>query len=70
MYLNLTSLCLSPLQSLQFVTRAATTMRASLKEPAKTKAMANESFSYNAGIWKEGKSQGKTPVSDLGAAGL
>ena len=54
----------------QFVTRAASTVRASLKEPAKTKAMANETFSYNAAPWSAGKSQGKTNVSELGKAGL
>jgi hypothetical protein len=54
----------------QFVTRAASTVRASLKDPAKTKAMANETFSYNAAAWKDGASLGKTKVTELGKAGL
>lgn len=35
-------------------------MRKALKEPAKTKAMANETFSYNSSIWEGGKMGTKT----------
>jgi hypothetical protein len=51
------------------VTRAASTVRAGLKEPAKTKAMSNEVFSYNVAKWDGGKSMGKKAVDKLTAAG-
>ena len=54
----------------QFLTRASSAVRASLKEPAKSKAMAQEKFSYNAAVWKDGASQGKTKISELAKAGL
>eukprot|EP00558_Chaetoceros_sp_UNC1202_P003658 CAMPEP_0197234792 /NCGR_PEP_ID=MMETSP1429-20130617/2446_1 /TAXON_ID=49237 /ORGANISM="Chaetoceros sp., Strain UNC1202" /LENGTH=70 /DNA_ID=CAMNT_0042693281 /DNA_START=70 /DNA_END=282 /DNA_ORIENTATION=+ len=54
----------------QYVTRAATAMRTALKEPAKTKAMANEAFSYNATVWEGGVGSGKKNISKLGDAGL
>lgn len=44
-------------------------MRAALKEPAKTKAMGNETFSYNAAKWEAGVSTAKVPVTNLSAAG-
>lgn len=53
----------------QYVTRASSTMRAALKEPAKTKAMGNETFSYNAAKWDAGAPIAKVPISNLSAAG-
>jgi len=53
----------------QYVTRAASTVRASLKEPAKSKAMELESLSYNAAVWSNAESQGKNAVDTLGKAG-
>ena len=57
------------LNSLQYVTRAATAVRTGLKEPAKTKAMQHEAFSYNAAAWESGKSGKKTLVQTLSDAG-
>ena len=55
--------------SLQYVNKAATCMRGALKEPAKTKAMAQEAFQYNAASWEGGVMGAKSPVTSLGAAG-
>ena len=54
----------------QFVTRASSTVRAALKEPAKSKAMAQESFTYNSSKWAAGEQGDKVAVSALGKAGL
>ena len=54
----------------QFVTRASSTVRAALKEPAKSKAMAQESFAYNASKWSGGAQGDKVAVDALGKAGL
>ena len=51
------------------MTRAASTVRAGLKEPAKSKAMSQEVFSYNAAKWEGGKSLGKNAIDKLTAAG-
>ena len=53
----------------QFVTRAASAMRAGLKEPAKSQAMKNEVFSYNAAVWENGVGGKKSLVQDLSKAG-
>ncbi|GFH44793.1 hypothetical protein CTEN210_01267 [Chaetoceros tenuissimus] len=54
----------------QYVTRAATALRNGLKEPAKSQALKNETFSYNAAAWEAGQSTGKKPVTKLAEAGL
>ena len=54
----------------QFVTRASSAVRAGLKEPAKSKAMAQESFTYNASKWSAGEQGDKVAVEALGKAGL
>lgn len=65
-YLTKSIISLNPLQ---YVTRAATAVRQGLKEPAKTKAMQHESFSYNAAAWEAGKSGKKALVQTLSDAG-
>ena len=57
------------LNRFQYVTRAATSVRGALKEPAKRKAMAQESFTYNASAWEAGKQGRKTQIVSLSAAG-
>jgi hypothetical protein len=54
----------------QYVTRAATALRNGLKEPAKTQAMKNEAFTYNAAKWESGKAGTKKAVQVLSEAGL
>lgn len=44
-------------------------MRGALKEPARTKAMAQESFQFNAAKWSEGAMGSKTPITSLKEAG-
>ncbi|MCP4746881.1 MAG: hypothetical protein GY874_12200, partial [Desulfobacteraceae bacterium] len=39
----------------QYVTKASSTVRAALKEPAKSKALAQETFSYNKSVWSNGE---------------
>ena len=46
----------------QYVTKAASTVRAALKEPAKSKATAQESFSFNKSTWTDGKQGAKTAM--------
>eukprot|EP00545_Synedropsis_sp_CCMP1620_P006431 CAMPEP_0119005958 /NCGR_PEP_ID=MMETSP1176-20130426/2028_1 /TAXON_ID=265551 /ORGANISM="Synedropsis recta cf, Strain CCMP1620" /LENGTH=71 /DNA_ID=CAMNT_0006957823 /DNA_START=94 /DNA_END=309 /DNA_ORIENTATION=+ len=47
---------------LQYVGKSASTIRAGLKEPAKRKAMAQETFAYNRAIWKGGEQSAKEEV--------
>eukprot|EP00979_Chaetoceros_neogracilis_P008279 scaffold1837_cov242-Chaetoceros_neogracile.AAC.6 len=54
----------------QYVTRAATAVRNGLKEPAKTKALQHETFSYNAASWEAGKIGPKKQVNKLTNAGI
>ena len=54
---------------LQYVNKAASSIRGALKEPAKRQAMANETFSYNAAAWEGGKIGTKVNVTKLQAAG-
>ena len=68
-YLYLSLSLLNPPRQ-QFVTRASSTVRAALKEPAKSKAMAQESFTYNSSKWAAGEQGDKVAVSALGKAGL
>lgn len=65
-----TPFLLNPSTHQQFVTRASSTVRAALKEPAKSKAMAQESFTYNSSKWAAGEQGDKVAVSALGKAGL
>ncbi|CAB9526239.1 Mitochondrial ATP synthase epsilon chain [Seminavis robusta] len=60
---------LAGMSYLQYVNKAASTMRGALKEPAKTKAMAQEAFQYNTSVWSGGVQGAKTPVTSMGAAG-
>eukprot|EP00562_Extubocellulus_spinifer_P009038 CAMPEP_0178495362 /NCGR_PEP_ID=MMETSP0696-20121128/13503_1 /TAXON_ID=265572 /ORGANISM="Extubocellulus spinifer, Strain CCMP396" /LENGTH=70 /DNA_ID=CAMNT_0020123493 /DNA_START=26 /DNA_END=238 /DNA_ORIENTATION=+ len=61
---------LAGMSYVQFVTRASSTVRAALKEPAKSKAMAQETFSYNSSKWVDGVQGDKVAVDTLGKAGL
>eukprot|EP00581_Thalassiosira_minuscula_P006677 CAMPEP_0183702744 /NCGR_PEP_ID=MMETSP0737-20130205/756_1 /TAXON_ID=385413 /ORGANISM="Thalassiosira miniscula, Strain CCMP1093" /LENGTH=70 /DNA_ID=CAMNT_0025929411 /DNA_START=89 /DNA_END=301 /DNA_ORIENTATION=- len=53
----------------QYVTKASSTVRAALKEPAKSKAMAQEAFSYNRSHWTDGVQGSKTAVDALKSVG-
>jgi len=59
----------SLLHDMQYVTKASSTVRAALKEPAKSKAMAQEVFSYNRSQWVDGQQGAKTMVDGLKAVG-
>jgi len=58
-----------PSPSDQYVTKASSTVRAALKEPAKSKAMAQESFSYNRSVWSGGNQGAKKLTDSLAAVG-
>ena len=47
---------------MKFVTKATSTMRAGLKEPAKSSAMKLEAFEYQASSWAKGVQGAKTKV--------
>ena len=49
--------------------KAASTIRGALKEPAKRKAMAQDSVSYNASVWEAGHQGPKVHVTSVEAAG-
>ncbi|KAL7530770.1 hypothetical protein ACHAWF_003510, partial [Thalassiosira exigua] len=53
----------------QYVTKASSTVRAALKEPAKSKAMAQEAFAYNRSHWTGGTQGEKTMVEALKQVG-
>eukprot|EP00978_Attheya_sp_CCMP212_P008073 scaffold18803_cov53-Attheya_sp.AAC.3 len=53
----------------RYVTKATSTVRMALKEPAKSKAMQQEIFEYNAASWVAGKQGTKTAVTKLALAG-
>ena len=55
--------------NIQYVTKASSTVRAALKEPAKSKAMAQEAFGYNRSHWTGGEQGGKTMVDALKSVG-
>lgn len=59
----------SPQHQKQYVTKASSCLRAALKEPAKSKALAQESFSYNKSIWANGEQGVKTLTDSLAAVG-
>ncbi|KAL7465881.1 hypothetical protein ACHAXS_006181 [Conticribra weissflogii] len=52
-----------------YVTKASSTVRAALKEPAKSKAMAQEAFAYNRSHWVDGQQGVKSMVDGLKAVG-
>ena len=53
----------------QYVNRAAVSVRSALKEPTKSKLMANSSFSYKAAAWEGGVQSSKKEITTLGKAG-
>eukprot|EP00428_Durinskia_dybowskii_P032551 CAMPEP_0170253380 /NCGR_PEP_ID=MMETSP0116_2-20130129/26529_1 /TAXON_ID=400756 /ORGANISM="Durinskia baltica, Strain CSIRO CS-38" /LENGTH=73 /DNA_ID=CAMNT_0010504361 /DNA_START=31 /DNA_END=252 /DNA_ORIENTATION=+ len=54
---------------LQYVNRAANSVRSAAKEPVRSKLLANSSFSYNAAKWEGGAQGTKTQISSLSKAG-
>ncbi|CAJ1939664.1 unnamed protein product [Cylindrotheca closterium] len=54
---------------LQYVNRAAGSVRSAVKEPMKSKLAAHGEFSYSAAAWNAGVQGAKTEVTVLGAAG-
>ncbi|KAL3938220.1 MAG: hypothetical protein SGBAC_006827 [Bacillariaceae sp.] len=54
---------------LQYVNRAAGSVRSAVKEPMKSKLAAQGQFSYRASSWTAGAQGVKTEVTTLGAAG-
>ncbi|KAL7490542.1 hypothetical protein ACHAWT_000106 [Skeletonema menzelii] len=53
----------------QYVTKATSCLRAALKEPAKSKAMTQETFSYNKSVWSNGEQGAKKLTDSLAAVG-
>ncbi|KAL7443878.1 hypothetical protein ACHAXH_007732 [Discostella pseudostelligera] len=53
----------------QYVTKASSTVRAALKEPAKSKAMAQEGFVFNRSHWTNGKQGEKSLIDGLKKVG-
>jgi len=53
----------------QYVTKATSCLRAALKEPAKSKAMVQETFSYNKSVWSNGEQGAKKLTDSLAAVG-
>ena len=56
-------------RSLQYVNRAAGAVRSALKEPTKSKLMAQSEFKYNASAWEAGVQGAKKEVTSLSQAG-
>ena len=54
---------------IQYVSKASSTLRAALREPARSKAAAQETFGYNRSQWADGKQGAKTLVDSLGSVG-
>eukprot|EP00532_Pseudo-nitzschia_australis_P009330 CAMPEP_0168170094 /NCGR_PEP_ID=MMETSP0139_2-20121125/3990_1 /TAXON_ID=44445 /ORGANISM="Pseudo-nitzschia australis, Strain 10249 10 AB" /LENGTH=71 /DNA_ID=CAMNT_0008087561 /DNA_START=234 /DNA_END=449 /DNA_ORIENTATION=- len=54
---------------LQYVNRAAGAVRSGLKEPMKSKLIAQSEFKYNASVWESGEQGAKKAVSSLSQAG-
>ncbi|GMI16046.1 hypothetical protein TrLO_g1420 [Triparma laevis f. longispina] len=52
-----------------YVTRATSALRGGLKEPARTKAFAGQSFSYNRSTFADAVQSGKTEITKLATAG-
>ena len=59
----------SPLFDAQYANRAASAVRGALKEPAKSKLMAQDQFSYRTAHWTNGAMGPKQPVTALSKAG-
>ena len=53
----------------QYVNRAAGSVRSALKEPAKSKLMAQSEFSYKSSTWAAGEQGAKLEVESLSKAG-
>lgn len=51
--------------SFQYVNRAAGSIRGALKEPAKRKALAQNSYYYKKSVWENGNQGPKTEVGAL-----
>lgn len=51
----------------KYVNRASTAMRGALKEPAKKKALAQETYTYKVATWEKGVQSSKTLVSSSSA---
>lgn len=60
---------LFPYEKLQYVNRAAVSVRGALKEPAKSKLLGQSDFSYNVAAWSTGAQGPKTPINSLSKAG-
>ncbi|OEU08345.1 hypothetical protein FRACYDRAFT_271807 [Fragilariopsis cylindrus CCMP1102] len=54
---------------LQYVNRAAGSVRSALKEPMKSKLSAQGEFSYKASAWVDGTQMSKTEITSLSQAG-
>ena len=54
---------------LQYANRAASSVRSALKEPAKSKLMAQGEFSFKTSTWSAGEQGAKTEITALGGAG-
>mmetsp|Transcript_2018 Transcript_2018/g.4556 ORF Transcript_2018/g.4556 Transcript_2018/m.4556 type:complete len:106 (+) Transcript_2018:1421-1738(+) len=54
---------------LQYVNRAAGSVRSAVKEPMKSKLAAQGQFSYQASAWTAGEQGAKAEITALGAAG-
>lgn len=53
----------------QYVSKASSTLRAALREPARSKAAAQESFAYNRATYAKGVPSQKVKVDQLDAVG-
>mmetsp|Transcript_21862 Transcript_21862/g.54154 ORF Transcript_21862/g.54154 Transcript_21862/m.54154 type:complete len:118 (-) Transcript_21862:205-558(-) len=53
----------------QYVNRAAGSVRSALKEPMKSKLLAQSEFKYNASAWEAGVQGAKKEVTSLSQAG-
>eukprot|EP00536_Pseudo-nitzschia_multiseries_P001029 jgi/Psemu1/250164/estExt_Genewise1Plus.C_130028 len=51
---------------LQYVNRAAGAVRSGLKEPMKSKLIAQSEFKYNVSVWENGVQGAKKEISSLG----
>eukprot|EP00339_Tiarina_fusa_P012336 CAMPEP_0117010612 /NCGR_PEP_ID=MMETSP0472-20121206/9310_1 /TAXON_ID=693140 ORGANISM="Tiarina fusus, Strain LIS" /NCGR_SAMPLE_ID=MMETSP0472 /ASSEMBLY_ACC=CAM_ASM_000603 /LENGTH=73 /DNA_ID=CAMNT_0004713191 /DNA_START=86 /DNA_END=307 /DNA_ORIENTATION=+ len=60
---------LAGMSYLQYVNRAAGSVRTALKEPAKSKLAAQGEFSYKIASWQTGVQGEKTLITSLSTAG-
>ena len=61
---------LAGMSYMQYVSRSTTVLRSALKEPARTKAFANDSFFYNRAVWENGVSGPKKGITEISKAGI